>query len=158
MWPIAYLAKRKRSLITGYKIWGSMKMVLSSFLTIYGPRCKTIYLRLQQEIVIFCTQSIPVLRGQYFIIDITVTLERVNFPYHMTGVKMNKTSHIIHTWALHLNKYNGSVIKRQFRRCLTKPRVKPFSILLTVMSKLCLLLTVTSRFASQTRKLFIYLK
>ena len=54
--------------------------------------------------------------------------------------------------------YLGSVTKRQFRRCLTKPRSKPFSILPTVISKHCLLLTVTRRLACQTRKLFIYLK
>ena len=55
-------------------------------------------------------------------------------------------------------KHNGSVIKRQFRLCLTKPRSKPFPILPTIISKHCLLLTVTRRLASQTRKLFIYLK
>ena len=55
-------------------------------------------------------------------------------------------------------KNNGSVIKRQFRWCLTKPCFKPFSILPTVISKHYLLLTVTRRLASQTRKLFIYLK
>ena len=54
--------------------------------------------------------------------------------------------------------FDGSVIKRQFKQCLTKPRSKPFSILPTVISKHCLLLTVTRRLASQTRKLFIYLK
>ena len=52
----------------------------------------------------------------------------------------------------------GSIIKRQFRCCLTKPRSKPFSILPTVIPKYCLLPTVTRRLASQTRKLFIYLK
>ena len=57
-----------------------------------------------------------------------------------------------------VSKLIGSVIKRQFRRYLTKPRSKPFSILPTAISKHCLLLTVTRKLASQTRKLFIYLK
>ena len=55
-------------------------------------------------------------------------------------------------------KQTGSVIKRQFRQCLTKPCSKPFSILPTVTSKHCLLLMVTRRLVSQPRKLFIYLK
>ena len=56
------------------------------------------------------------------------------------------------------NPHIGSVVKRQFRRCLTKPHSKPFSILPTIISKHCLLLMVTRGLASQSRNLFIYLK
>ena len=52
----------------------------------------------------------------------------------------------------------GSIIKRQFRRCLTKPRSKVFSILPTIIFKHCLLLMVVGSLASQTRRLFTYLK
>ena len=67
------------------------------------------------------------------------------------------------TWALRVNICFvfgdlGSVIERQVRRCLAKPRSKPFSILPTVISKHCVRLTVTRRLVSQTWKLFIYLK
>ena len=51
-------------------------------------------------------------------------------------------------------KHYGSVIKRHFRRCLTKPRSRQFSVLPSVTYKHCLLLTVIRRLASQTRKLF----
>ena len=57
-----------------------------------------------------------------------------------------------------VEKHKGSVITRQFRQCLKKPPSKPFSMLPTFISRHCLLLTVTRRLASQTRKLFIYLK
>ena len=66
------------------------------------------------------------------------------------GRTAKKSKHL--TWLKHF----GSVIKRQFRRCLTKPRSKPFSVLPAIISKHCLLPTVTRRLASQTRNLFMY--